>query len=129
VYFVVFLGAAPGGESLYRQATHRLGYSGCFWMNRLAGLVVIARRRGLNTRFKFVLSVWRELFGGKSRGGFYELIWCRNVLISSVIDMEIQWNSDQVVRVEQLEFDVVRIVSDWNALDNFNGCGCRLRGT
>ena len=129
MYFVVFLGAAPGGESLYRQATQSLGYSGCFWMNRLAGLVVIARRRGLDTHFKFFLSIWRELFGGKSRGGSYEWIWCRNVLISSVIDMEIQWNSDQVFRVEQLGFDVVRVVSDWNALNNFNGCGCRLRGT
>ena len=84
-------------------------------MNRLAGLVMIARRRGLNTRFKLFLSVWRELFGRKSRGESYEWILCRSVLISSVIDMEIQWNSDQVFRVEQLGFYVVRVVSDWNA--------------
>jgi len=83
-------------------------------MNRLAGLVMIARRRGLNTRFKLFLSVWHELFGRKSRGGSYECIWCSSVLISSVIDMEIQWNSDQAFRVEQLGFDVVRVVSDWN---------------
>jgi len=76
---------------------------------------MIARRRGLNTRFKLFLSVCRELFGGKSRGGSYEWIWCRSVLISSVIDMEIQWNSDQAFRVEQLGFYVVRVVSDWNA--------------
>jgi len=43
-------------------------------MNRLAGLVMIARRRELNTRFKLFLSVWHELFGGKSRGGSYEWI-------------------------------------------------------
>jgi len=41
--------------------------------------------------------------------------WCRSALISSVIDMEIQWNSDQAFRVEQLGFDVVRVISDWNA--------------
>ena len=29
--------------------------------------------------------------------------------------MEIQWNSDQAFRVEQLWFDVVRVISDWNA--------------
>jgi len=69
VHIVVFLGAAPGGESLDCQATQSLGCSGCFCMNRLAGLVVIARRRGFDMRFKFFLSVWRELLGGKSKGG------------------------------------------------------------
>jgi len=63
-----------------------LGISG---MNRLAGLVMIARRHELNTRFKLFLSVWHELFGRKSRGESYDWIWCRSVLISSVIDMEI----------------------------------------
>jgi len=44
-------------------------YSGCFCMTRLAGLVVTARRRGFDTRFRVFLCVWRELFGGKARGG------------------------------------------------------------
>jgi len=68
-HIAVFLGAAPSGESLDRQATQSLGYSGCFCMNRLAGLVVSVRRRGFDTRFKLFLSIWRELLGGKSRGG------------------------------------------------------------
>jgi len=61
---------------------------GVFGMNRLAGLVMIARRRGWNTRFKLFLSVWHELFGRKLSGESYEWIWCGSVLVSSEIDME-----------------------------------------
>jgi len=57
-------------------------------MNRLAGLVMIARQRGWNTRFKIFISVWRELFERKLRGESYEWIWCGSVLVSSEIDME-----------------------------------------
>jgi len=38
-------------------------------MNRLAGLVVTARRRGFDSRFGFFLCVGRELFGGKAKVG------------------------------------------------------------
>jgi len=44
-------------------------YSGYFCMKRLAGLVVIARRRGFDIRFGLSCAFWRELFGDKVRGG------------------------------------------------------------
>jgi len=40
------------------------------------------------------------------------MIWCSNVLISSVFDSEIRWNSDNVLGLNNWGFDVVTIVGD-----------------